>query len=260
MQFAPALALLLQAVPEAADEAAPTASEEMAAAVEQSTLLGLLGEVGPVGMVTFAILAAMSVLSWALAYSKHRVLSGSASGNRAFRKMFRRAGNLPKVNTASVKYGRAPLVQVFQIGYKEVARQVNSWGYLNSPAALDRSLALAVSEETSRLQANLGLLATTASSAPFIGLFGTVWGVLEAFRGLGTSSGATLRAVAPGIAEALLATALGLFTAIPALIFYNVYATRLREIRRRMQDFGLEFHNLAEQDYGVKDGQSAHRP
>ena len=143
---------------------------------------------------------------------------------------------------------------VFDHGYKEVARQVNSYGRITNPASVERSLALAVSEETSRLQQNLGVLATTASAAPFIGLFGTVWGVLDAFRGLGTSTGATLRAVAPGIAEALLATALGLFAAIPALIFYNVYAGRLREIRSRMQDFGLEFFNLAEKDYGARDG------
>ena len=259
LQFLPPLALLLQAVPEDAAEGAPSAAEEVAAAVEQSTLLGLLGEVGPVGLVVFAILAVMSVVSWALAISKHRLLSGSEASDRSFRQMFRKARSLPEINTASAQYPRAPLLKVFQNGYREVARQVNSVGSLRSPAALERTLALSVSRETRRLQSNLRLLATTASSAPFIGLFGTVWGVLEAFRGLGTSSGATLRAVAPGIAEALLATALGLFTAIPALMFYNVYAGRVREIRRRMQDFGLEFHNLAERDYGATDGGSAER-
>ena len=125
---------------------------------------------------------------------------------------------------------------------------------IRNPASVDRALALGISEESARLRRNLGMLATTASSAPFIGLFGTVWGVLEAFRGLGESSGATLRAVAPGIAEALLATAFGLFAAIPALIFYNLYASRLRQIRSRMQDFGLEFVNLAEKEYGAHDG------
>lgn len=259
MQIGPALALLLQAVPEEAAENDPTAAEEVAAAVEQSTLLGLLGEVGPVGFVVFAILAAMSVLSWALALSKYRLLAGSVAANRAFRRMFRKAGNLPEIYAAADRHERASLRRVFKGGYKEVARQVNSGGGLRNPAALERTIALAISRETARLQANLGLLATTASSAPFIGLFGTVWGVLEAFRGLGTSSGATLRAVAPGIAEALLATALGLFTAIPALMFYNVYAARLRELRRDMQDFGLELHNLADRDYGVTDGGSAQR-
>src|SRR5690606_20158883 len=94
---------------------------------------------------------------------------------------------------------------------------------------------------------------TIASAAPFIGLFGTVWGILESFRGLGAAGGATLRAVAPGIAEALIATAFGLFAAIPALIFYNYFSQQIREIRARMQDFGLEFYNLAERDYGDDD-------
>ena len=254
MPAAPVFAFLLQAAAEEAAEVDPTAAEEVAAAVEQSTLLSLVLEVGPVGFAVFAILAILSVMSWAVAYSKHRLLSGAARTNGAFLRAFRRVGNLAEMNAASEKYRPSPLVTVFDCGYAEVARQVNAHGRIRNPASIERALALGASEENSRLQRHLGLLATTASAGPFIGLFGTVWGVLEAFRALGQSSGATLRAVAPGIAEALLATALGLFAAIPALIFYNVYADRLREIRARMQDFGLEFFNLAERDYGAEDG------
>ena len=248
------IALLLQAAAEEAAEIDPTAAEEIAVAVDQSTLLGLLLQVGPVGFVVFGILAVMSVWSWALAISKHRLLSRAAKGNSAFLRTFRRIGNLVELNAATEKYRPSPLVTVFDFGYAEVARQVNTHGLIRNPASVDRALALGISEESARLRRNLGMLATTASSAPFIGLFGTVWGVLEAFRGLGESSGATLRAVAPGIAEALLATAFGLFAAIPALIFYNLYASRLRQIRSRMQDFGLEFVNLAEKEYGAQDG------
>lgn len=251
-------ALLLQAAGEEAEAVDPGAAEEIASAVDQSTLLSLVLDVGPVGFTVFAILAAMSVLSWALAYSKHKLLARTVKVNRAFRRAFRRVGKLAELNAASEQYRPAPLVTVFDYGYEEVARQVNTYGRITNSASVERALALAVSEESSSLRRNLGLLATTASAAPFIGLFGTVWGVLEAFRGLGQSSGATLRAVAPGIAEALLATALGLFAAIPALIFYNVYSGRLREIRSRMQDFGLEFFNVAERDYGEIDG-PAHR-
>ncbi len=254
MQFLPPTALLLQAAAEDVTEVDPTAAEELATAVDQSTLLGLLLDVGPVGFAVFAILAIMSILSWALAYSKHRLLTRSAAVNRSFLRAFRRVMSLSEMNAASEKYRPSPLVTVFDYGYAEVARQVNSYGRIRNPASIERSLALAASEETSRLQRNLGWLATTASAAPFIGLFGTVWGVLEAFRGLGQSTGATLRAVAPGIAEALLATALGLFAAIPALVFYNIYSSKLREIRTRMHDFGLEFFNLAEKDYGAEDG------
>ncbi|MDE0125372.1 MAG: MotA/TolQ/ExbB proton channel family protein [Bryobacterales bacterium] len=253
---APPFALLLQAIEEEVTEVDPTIAEDVSAAVDQSTLLGLLLEVGPVGFVVFAILVVMSVHSWAVAYSKQRLLSRSDKVNGSFQRAFRRIGSLANINAASERYRPAPLVTVFDYGYAEVARQVNARGRISNSASVERALALAVSEETSRLRKGLSWLATTASAAPFIGLFGTVWGVLEAFRGLGQSSGATLRAVAPGIAEALLATALGLFAAIPALIFYNIHSGKLREIRSRMQDFGLEFFNLAEQDYGSADGTS----
>ncbi len=250
----PTALLLLQAAAEEITEVDSTAGEELATAIDQSTLLSLLLDVGPVGFVVFAILVIMSVLSWALAYSKHRLLGRAAGVNRSFLRAFRRVESLAEMNAASENYRPSPLVTIFDYGYAEVARQVNTHGSIRNPASIERSLALALSEETSRLQRNLGWLATTASAAPFIGLFGTVWGVLEAFRGLGQSTGATLRAVAPGIAEALLATALGLFAAIPALVFYNIYSSKLREIRTRMQDFGLEFFNLAERDYGAEDG------
>jgi biopolymer transport protein TolQ len=143
---------------------------------------------------------------------------------------------------------------MFEYGYEELARQVNKYGRIRSGDAIERVMRLAANEETSRLSKHMGWLATTASAAPFIGLFGTVWGVLESFRGLGAAGGATLRAVAPGIAEALIATAFGLFAAIPALIFYNYFSQQIREIRSRMEDFGLEFYNLAERDYGEDDG------
>lgn len=246
------VALLLQAASQPDEEVDLSTTEEIAVAVDQSTLFGLLLEVGPVGLTVFVILAVMSVVSWALAFSKHRLLARSERANVGFGRVFRRLRSLKECKAASKRYRPSPLITVFDFGYAEVARQVNRHGEIHNPASVERVLALAVSEESSRLRRNLNWLATTASAAPFIGLFGTVWGVLDAFRGLGRSTGATLRAVAPGIAEALLATALGLFAAIPALIFFNIYSGRLREIRSRMQDFGLEFFNLAEQEYGAE--------
>src|SRR5690606_10808197 len=102
-----------------------------------------------------------------------------------------------------------PLVTIFEFGYEELARQVNKFGRIRSGDAIERVMLLAANEETARLQKSMGWLATIASAAPFIGLFGTVWGILQSFRGLGAAGGATLRAVAPGIAEALIATAFG---------------------------------------------------
>jgi len=97
---------------------------------------------------------------------------------------------------------------------------------------------------------NMTWLATVATVSPFIGLFGTVWGIIDAFEGLGTAGSASLRAVAPGISEALVTTAIGLAAAIPAAIFYNIYGSRIKEIGSRMEDFAIEFQNFAERDFG----------
>ena len=142
------------------------------------------------------------------------------------------------------------MAAVFEFGYQEVERKVNGRGQLHNLPALERVLALGSSEELTRLEQHMSWLATTASASPFIGLFGTVWGVIDAFRGLGQAGGASLRAVAPGISEALIATAFGLIAAIPALIFYNYFMHRIKEIGARMDDFGLEFINLAERSFG----------
>ncbi len=254
MSFSAPPAFLLQAAAEEAVEAAPDMAELASSAVDQSTLLSLLLESGPIGQFVILLLIVMSVLSWAVAFSKYSALKNAVRQNLTFLKAFRRVGKLADMNAASEQYRPAPMVTVFDYGYEEVARQVNTYGRIVNPDSIERALALAASEETSRLRRSLSLLATTASSAPFIGLFGTVWGVLEAFRGLGQAGGATLRAVAPGIAEALIATAFGLFAAIPALIFFNIFSGQVREVRTRMNDFGLEFFNLAERDYGESDG------
>ena len=250
-------ALLLQAK-EAAEVAAPASDpiEEAvrSGALDQSGFLNLLLQAGPLAKVVLLILLVFSVLSWAIAFSKISLLKTSRRNNARFLRAFRKSGQLGEISAAAENYRPAPLVTVFEFGYDEVARQVNSYKELRNAASLDRCLQLGIGEEMAHLQRNMGWLATTASATPFIGLFGTVWGVLEAFRGLGQAGGATLRAVAPGIAEALIATAAGLFAAIPALIFFNYFSQRIRELRARMDDFSLEFFNLAEQSYGEQDG------
>ena len=137
---------------------------------------------------------------------------------------------------------------VFDFGYSEVCRQIASRSKITNQAALERTLQLGVSEEVSRLERNMNWLATVASVSPFIGLFGTVWGVIDAFSGLGLTGNTSMRAVGPGIARALVATAMGLFAAIPASIFYNHFGNRIREIGARMEDFSLEFLNLTERN------------
>ena len=140
---------------------------------------------------------------------------------------------------------------VFDFGYGEIERQIKQRGALVNKTAVERSLQLGISEEVTKLEMNMNWLATVASVSPFIGLFGTVWGIIDAFEGLGTAGSASLRAVAPGISEALVTTAIGLAAAIPAAIFYNVFGTRIKEIGTRMEDFAIEFQNFADRDFGA---------
>ena len=139
---------------------------------------------------------------------------------------------------------------VFDFGYSEIDRQVKARGTLTNKLALERTLQLGISEEVTRLERSMNWLATTATVSPFIGLFGTVWGIMTAFGALAQAGGASLRAVGPGISEALLATAMGLAAAIPAAVFYNYFGHSIREFGARMEDFSLEFLNMTERSFG----------
>ena len=220
----------------------------------EDSLWSLLGGAGPVAQVVLITLLVFSVVSWAVAWSKYRLLSRTGRNNASFLSAFRSAKQLVELAAARERCRPSALVTVFEFGYKEVARQVNQYGKLTNLEALERSLRFGAGEEAGLLRRNVGWLATTASATPFIGLLGTVWGILQAFRGLGQAGGATLRAVAPGIADALVATACGLFAAIPALIFYNYFSNRIREVIADMENFSIEFFNMAERNYGEKDG------
>jgi biopolymer transport protein TolQ len=133
----------------------------------------------------------------------------------------------------------SPLIPVFQAGYEELRKGGKLTG-------VQRACSIATSEELTRLERRMPWLATTAAVTPFIGLFGTVWGIIDAFQGLGSAGAATLRAVAPGISEALITTAAGLFAAIPAVIAYNLLNNHIREFGARMDDFSLELMNTVE--------------
>ena len=150
---------------------------------------------------------------------------------------------------ASEQYRPSPLVSVFDRGYEEVSRQVKARGSLANHEAINRSLTLGINEELARLEKNLSWLATTASVSPFIGLLGTVIGIIRAFNNIGSGS-TSLSSVGPGIADALVATAFGLFAAIPAAIFYNYFGNILKSLGSRMDDFSLEFLNLIERSFG----------
>lgn len=203
-----------------------------------------------VGIAVLVVLFLFSVTSWTIIFSKWAALRRARAANARFLRAFRKANGLEAVMVASEQFRPSPLVSVFDFGYTEINRQVQTRGGFTNKPALERSLQLGTNEELAHLERNLNWLATTASVSPFIGLFGTVLGIIKAFAGLGSSGGTSLAAVGPGISEALWATAVGLFAAIPAAVFYNYFGHILKELGARMDDFAMEFINLAERSFG----------
>jgi biopolymer transport protein TolQ len=203
----------------------------------------------PLPQAVLILLLVSSVVSWAIIFSKWRSFGKARSSNARFLRAFRKSPGLDSVAVASEQFRPCPLASVFDFGYEEVKRQIKSRGAVTNANAVDRALQLGTSEELAKLERNMNWLATVATVTPFIGLFGTVWGIIDAFQALGLAGSASLRAVAPGISEALIATAMGLAAAIPAAIFYNHYGHVIREIGARMDDFSLEFLNLAERNF-----------
>src|SRR6476620_3720912 len=196
------------------------------------------------GLLTFIVLGLLvifSVYSWTIIFSQLGAFRRAKAADRRFLRAFRKANGLEAVMVASEQYRPAPLVSVFDFGYEEVARQVKARGTINNKVAVERTLQLGVSEELAKLERNMNWLATTASVTPFIALFGTVRGIIRAFQDLGSMGSTSLRAVGPGISEALITTAVGLAAAIPAAIFYNMFGHAIREIGTKMDDFANEF-------------------
>jgi biopolymer transport protein TolQ len=216
----------------------------------QIELLDYVRKTPPEGIAVLATLFIFSVSSWTIIFAKWSALRQARQSNARFLRAFRKANGLEAVMVASEQFRPSPLVSVFDFGYTEINRQVQTRGGFSNKAALERSLQLGTNEELARLEHNLNWLATTASVSPFIGLFGTVLGIIRAFEMLGSSGGTSMASVGPGISQALFATAVGLFAAIPAAIFYNHFGHMLKELGARMDDFTLEFINLAERSFG----------
>src|SRR5215813_801949 len=206
----------------------------------------LILQAGPVAHTVLAILLLFSVISWSIILSKGSKFRRMRAKSGRFLRAFRKAnGRLQDVATVSEQFKPSPLVSVLEGGYEEYRRQSGA-GLPRNLTAVQRAVQIASSEEMTQMESRLPWLATTGAITPFIGLFGTVWGIIDAFQGLGNAGAATLRAVAPGISEALITTAAGLFVAIPAVIAYNQFAQHLREFGARMDDFALEFLNAIE--------------
>jgi biopolymer transport protein TolQ len=210
----------------------------------------LLEQTGGVARAVLIILMCFSLFSWALIFQKLRSFSRLRRQTTNFLRAFRASRGLPEPK-AMGSLG-SPLETVYEAGYRELASQLvasNPHPRVKSLNAVTADMQMTAAEEIRKLESYMPWLATTGSVTPFIGLFGTVWGVMDAFSGLGTAGAASLRVVAPGIAEALITTAMGLFTAIPAVIAYNHFVHEIREIGARMDNFALEVAALIEKQY-----------
>ncbi len=205
------------------------------------------------------VLALFSLGSWAVIVGKLWSFSRAASHSGRFLGHFRKSRKFADVLGVCDQYPSSPLVGLFRAGYAELDAQVRAGRdvapsdsgrlFVKSLPAIERALERAAGVETNRLTRRLPFLATTASATPFIGLFGTVWGILGAFRQIGITGSTSIVTVAPGIAEALVNTAAGLVAAVPALIAYNYFNGQARITRSEMRDFALEFLNLAERHF-----------
>lgn len=212
-----------------------------------SSLMQLLSNIGPVALGVLVILLLASLYSWTVILGKIGTFKRATSESRRFIRTFRKASRLQEISTLLPDFKHSPLAQVFEDVYETYKRQTGGSGPPRNIAPLERSAQTASSEAVTALERRLTWLATIAATSPFVGLFGTVMGIVDAFLGLGTSGAATLRAVAPGISEALITTAAGLFVAVPAVVAYNQFAARVRIFAAALDDFSRELLNSLEE-------------
>ena len=207
-------------------------------------LFEILKSTGWVARGVLLLLLMFSVISWAMIFQKMGLFGRIRRQSDQFLRIFRATRGV--ANPQALATAGSPFASVYASGYRELQSQVGSApGNPNPPKlkslqAVTVSMQLASAEEVRRVEKGMSWLATTASVTPFIGLFGTVWGIIDAFSGLGSAGAASLRAVAPGIAEALVTTAAGLAAAIPAVIFYNQFLSNIRDLAQRLDTFALE--------------------
>ena len=218
-----------------------------------SNLTDILAQTGWVARVVLFILVLFSIISWAMILQKLGMFGRIRHQSDQFLKIFRATRGV--ANPQALASAGSPFSSVYAAGYRELQSQVSSAtgnphpAKLKSLSAVTVNMQLASTEEIRRVEKGMSWLATTASVSPFIGLFGTVWGIIDAFAGLGSAGSATLHAVAPGISEALFTTAAGLFTAIPAVIFYNQFLQNIRDLAQRLDTFALEVAAQIEKTY-----------
>jgi biopolymer transport protein TolQ len=224
------------------------------------SVLGMILDAGLMVKFVLLVLLVFSVVSWAIIFFKFKYYRKIKKENDDFRADYLKSSNLSDVNTAAKKYKISTTAEVFRVGYDELSKvntktkgsdRLADGVNLSSLDNIERSLNNASNSEMTKLESAIGFLATTGSASPFIGLFGTVWGIMDTFQGIGARGSATLAVVAPGISEALIATAAGLAAAIPAVIFYNYFLNKSKIMVQEMDNFAAEFLNIVER-YFIK--------
>ncbi len=236
---------------------------ETVAVTNQIDVVSLIASAGPVVKIVLIILVLMSIVSWSIIFSKVMVLRSASKKSGRFLNLYRASGNFGNLYSSTRHIG-GPTAELFRAGYSEIIKIRNvsnsniksEQGKGSSDEILaelgvvdlvERELKRSMSTEIAKLEKSLTFLATTGTTAPFIGLFGTVWGIMTSFIGLAGGEGVpTLQVVAPGIAEALIATAIGLAAAIPATVAYNYFLSKVRRIDVEMENFAAEFLNVVE--------------
>ena len=223
-----------------------------------SSIFGLLAHTSGFALSILLLLILFSLFSWTIIFRKWLTIRKINQKSEAFIALFRKSARLSEVGSACDNYRGSPLSGLFIAGYQELnaQMQVSSSQNPGRPVLTDRNLAgiqralqRASAAELSMIEKSMSWLATTGVVTPFIGLLGTVVGIISAFEGLGMEKTASIQAVAPGIADALIATAAGLFAAIPAVIAYNQFISRIKSIANQMDDFSMEFLSLVERSF-----------
>lgn len=228
-------------------------------------LVDLIRSSSPISQVVLAVLVLFSIASWGIILYKLWSFKHIQSQSSRFLEIFRRSTKFSEVQAVCQSLNDSPLVGIFLAGYAELNLQLRQPTSTANPAnhpapagprpalrslvSVDRALMRASNVETNKLEKHVTFLATTAAVTPFIGLFGTVLGIISAFQKIGLQGSTSLDVVAPGIADALIATAAGLAAAIPAVYFYNLLTQRVKALASEMDDFSLEFLNIVERNF-----------
>jgi biopolymer transport protein TolQ len=240
----------------------------------EGTFYGMIRDMDPFAQIVMLVLLVMSLISWAITFQKIAVFRRANSETERFLSLFRKRPSIPEVYVACVKFRRTPLSPMLEEGFKELDQVlkvengprgakhpvVTQSPILTTDSNQDKdrwdvirmTLERVGQEEINRLEKSVVFLATTGNVSPFFGLLGTVWGIMHSFASIGVRGSASLAVVAPGIAEALVATIMGLAVAIPAVMAYNFFNAKLKVIASQVDNFGLEFLAAAKKEELLK--------